>query len=106
MIVEAYPHSDFIRPTINYMQRFWSFLFTLSILALAIPGGWAQSYQAQITGIVRDPSGAAIPNVRVTASNAANGVQESTTSNAEGAYRLLALQPAQYKVVAAIAGTV
>ena len=31
----------------------------------------AQTFQAQITGVVRDPSGAVIPNARVVATNIA-----------------------------------
>jgi hypothetical protein len=64
----------------------------------------AQTYQAQITGVVRDASGAVVVGAKVTATNVATGVQASTESNADGIYRLLALQPAQYRVTATMTG--
>ena len=79
-------------------------MLAVSYSALGWTGAFAQSYQAQITGVVRDPSGAAIANARVTATNIATGAQESTASNGEGIYRLQALQPSRYRVVAANAG--
>src|SRR5207249_7428712 len=79
------------------------------LLACLLASAWlsaisAQTFQAQITGVVRDPSGAAIPNARVVATNIATRVAYSTESNGQGIYRLLALPPAQYKVSTSLAG--
>src|ERR1051325_1966226 len=75
------------------------------LLAAALLGAVsAQTFQAQITGVVRDPSGASIPNARVVATNTATGVAYSTESNEQGIYRLLALPPAQYKLTTSMRG--
>ena len=52
------------------------------LLATALPGAVsAQTFQAQITGVVRDPSGAAVPNAKVVATNIATRVAYTTESN-------------------------
>ena len=74
------------------------------LLAAAAPHLAAQTFQAQITGTVRDASAALAPNVKVTATNIATGVPYSTESNAQGFYRLPALPPSRYKIAASAAG--
>src|SRR5438445_6570739 len=75
------------------------------LLAAALLGAVsAQTFQAQITGVVRDPSGAVIPKARVVATNTATRVAYSAESNDQGIYRLMALPPAQYKVATSLAG--
>ena len=64
----------------------------------------AQTFQAQITGEVRDASGAVVPNVKLTATNIATNVAFTTQSNEEGIYRFLALPPAQYNITASLTG--
>src|SRR5437764_1468457 len=63
-----------------------------------------QAYQAQIAGVVRDSTGAVIPNARLKATNIATGVESSAESNDQGIYRFLALPPAQYKVSSNMTG--
>ena len=75
------------------------------LLATALLGSVsAQTFQAQITGVVRDASGAAVPNAKVVATNVATGVSYSGESNGQGIYRVLALPPAQYKVSTSLTG--
>jgi hypothetical protein len=64
----------------------------------------AQTFQAQLTGVVHDASGAVVPNARVTATNAATGANVSTESNDQGLYRLPALTPGQYKIAVSLKG--
>src|SRR5690349_21088432 len=64
----------------------------------------AQTFQAQITGVVQDATGALIPNAKIVATNTATGVTYSTESNSQGIYRLPALPPAEYKLSASLAG--
>ncbi|MBI4908344.1 MAG: TonB-dependent receptor [Acidobacteria bacterium] len=80
-----------------------------TVCALAAFAIWAtplmaQTFQAQITGVVQDPTGAVIPNAKITATNVATGVVFSTESNALGIYRLPALPPAQYRLTATTIG--
>src|SRR5436190_22678153 len=74
------------------------------LTAALLPTVLAQTFQAQITGVVRDPSGAVIPNARVVATNVATGLAYRTESNEQGIYRLLALPPAQYKLSSSLTG--
>ena len=86
------------------MTRFRTSLFIawLAVLTAAVVS--AQTFQAQITGVVHDSTGAVVPSVKVTATNEATGGTYSTESNGEGLYRLPALPPAQYKVTASLKG--
>ena len=62
-------------------NRIKALLFTVPLLAL-LPAALAQTTTGAITGTVTDPSGAAIPNAHVTATNVATNVANSTRSNA------------------------
>jgi hypothetical protein len=85
---------------LNYLNRF---LLVACVLA-AIPVASAQTFQAQITGVVCDASGAVIPNARVAATNVATGVASSTECNDQGIYRLLALPPGQCSLSTSLRG--
>ena len=58
----------------------------------------AQSATATVTGHVRDETDAALPGVAVTASDAATGVKRTTSTDAEGRYRMPALEPGEYSI--------
>src|SRR5579871_2379940 len=51
-----------------------------------------------IRGVVRDPSGAVLPNVSVTATDTATGYQRTTTTDNSGQYHFTGLPPATYDV--------
>ncbi len=55
---------------------------------------------AQLDGVVRDPSGAAIPGATVTAADPSKGITRTATSDAGGKYELLQLPPGTYSVTA------
>jgi hypothetical protein len=54
----------------------------------------------EITGRVIDPSGAVVPNVRITAMNTATGVSQSTVSSNAGTYTIPRLLVGTYTVTA------
>jgi hypothetical protein len=58
----------------------------------------AQSDTASISGFVRDPSGAVIPNATVVIRNEATGVERRATTNESGYYIVSSLPPAYYTV--------
>lgn len=60
---------------------------------------FAQS-TANIVGTVRDSSGAAVPGVRITATNVLTGLRQSRESTNEGTYSLPLLPVGQYRVEA------
>ncbi len=59
---------------------------------------------AEITGQVTDPSGAAVPNAAVTATNTATNVARPTTTNSAGIYSFPELTPGTYQVKVMAAG--
>ncbi|HEY2014792.1 MAG TPA: carboxypeptidase-like regulatory domain-containing protein, partial [Bryobacteraceae bacterium] len=68
-----------------------------SFVASAQTGG-------QITGEVRDPSGATVPNASITVTNAATNVTRSTETNSSGLYSFPDLTPGIYNVKVVMAG--
>ena len=59
---------------------------------------------AQITGIIRDPSGAVLPGVEVKATQTETGITRTTISNETGGYVLPNLPTGPYRLEAALAG--
>jgi len=72
-------------------MRHRAFVIFLIFSCLAASAARAQRILAEITGAVTDPSGSAVPNARVTATETATGRVFSTQSNSEGIYRLVSL---------------
>jgi hypothetical protein len=71
----------------------------LALLVIAAPLMLAQSAGTSgLAGVVKDPSGASIPNVTVTATSITTGQVRTATSGADGAYRFNLLQPGDYKL--------
>ncbi len=66
------------------------------ILPFAVMG---QGPAASVTGEVRDPSGAIVTAVKVTARNTATGVARSTTADSAGIFVITVLQPGGYEVI-------
>ena len=82
------------------------FCLTAVVLCLisAVPS-FAQSITSgDIAGTVTDPSGAVVPNAKVTATNDNTGAVHTTNSNGEGFYRFPFLQPGPYTVAAQASG--
>jgi hypothetical protein len=73
------------------MRRYLPFAFLL-LTASAL----AQTTTATLTGIVMDPSGAAIGGASITASDIHNGTEQKTSSNSAGEYTLPFLRPGTY----------
>ena len=69
-------------------------------LVLGVAPAWAQSQAStgQIVGTVRDPQGAALPNVTVTVTNTATGLTQSLTTNQDGLFRAVLLPVGDYTI--------
>ncbi len=77
----------------------------LCLLALASGTLFAQTAgTGALTGTVTDPTGAVIPNVTVTATNADTGQERTATTSAAGAYTISLLPPGTYRVKFAASG--
>ena len=57
-----------------------------------------QTTTATLSGVVKDASGALVPDVKITARNAATGATRDTRTDNEGRYSLTNLGPGQYDV--------
>src|SRR3984885_12081989 len=69
------------------------------LLALFVPMLMAQSAGTSgLAGTITDPTGAAIPNVTVTATHTTTGQERTTTTGSDGQYKFALLQPGDYKV--------
>src|SRR5438128_7113801 len=75
-------------------------------LALILTSGaaWAQATSAQISGTVKDQSGAVLPGVEITATQTATGAKRSTVSNETGNYVLASLPLGPYMLQAELPG--
>ena len=79
----------------------------VAILCLALAAALpvvAQVTTAELSGSVTDPSGAAIPNVKVTATNIATSLTRDVVTDAAGNYLLTLLPPGSYNLSAEASG--
>jgi hypothetical protein len=86
-----------------------SFISTISIVAvlfsaISLTTLQAQTFQAQVTGTVRDSSGAVVPGAQVVAKDLATGAIVTTKSNETGNYTLPYLRPTLYRVTCEVPG--
>jgi len=83
-------------------------LFCLSaaliVLLLNAQPLWAQAETATISGTATDPSGAALVNASVQATNTGTGVSQSTVTDAQGRYRIPDLPVGTYDIQATLSG--
>jgi Carboxypeptidase regulatory-like domain/TonB-dependent Receptor Plug Domain len=84
-------------------------LASVCLILLALPaaaGAQARLTGADLSGTVTDQTGAALPGVSVTATNADTNVARSVTTDQRGRFTIAALPPGTYKVTASISGFV
>ncbi len=79
------------------VRTVWTRL-ALLLFSLAFGGLAHAQSAASLNGTVTDPTGAAIPNAKVTATNQATGVASSTQSDQAGAYLFPALPIGVYRI--------
>ena len=83
------------------MKHFLRLLLFALISVLAV----SQSITSgDISGVVTDPSGAVVPNAKVTVVSDATGETHAANSNGQGVYRFSFLKPGSYTVSATSAG--
>ena len=74
-------------------------------IALLLPAGAAgQSADATLTGTIKDPSGAVVPGVTVTARNTGTNETRTAVTSPEGLYRVTNLPRGNYEVKAELEG--
>ncbi|HEX4750677.1 MAG TPA: TonB-dependent receptor [Bryobacteraceae bacterium] len=83
-----------------------AFIFLVSSIGLSVGVSRvrAQGFQAQINGVVKDPSGAVIPGAKLTATDLATNTAYSAAANQDGIYHFADLVPARYRVTCSVSG--
>src|SRR5687767_12120576 len=79
----------------------------LALLILALLSGrsvQAQFESASVLGTVRDSSGAAMANAKLTLENVKTGIAQTTQSDSDGNYQLLNVPIGTYRLAAEAAG--
>src|SRR5438067_5184940 len=87
------------------MKRILTFLVlgaSLSLMTCAT--GWGQGATAQISGTVKDQSGAVLPGAEITATQTDTGAARMTLSNETGSYTLPNLPVGPYKLEVSLPG--
>src|SRR5262245_15998353 len=77
-------------------------LLIVAILIVSLAA--AQAGDAEISGQVKDPSGAVVAGATVTATNQESGVTRTTTVGPDGRYRFVLLPPGRYSLKVEAAG--
>jgi carboxypeptidase family protein len=80
------------------------FFFAFAMLLADVAHAQGVGASGDITGTVADPSGAAVPKAKVTATDTAKGLSRTTISDDRGEYRLTGLEPSTYNVTAEAQG--
>src|SRR5216117_3017378 len=84
-------------------KAIFSILAAMLVLALTCGDMWAQA-TAQITGTVKDQTGAVLPGVEVTATQTDTGIARTAVTNETGSYILSNLALGPYRFEAALLG--
>ncbi len=74
----------------------------LLLTVLSMQTSWGQT--ADLSGIIKNPSGAVALNAAVSVVNENTGIIRSTTTNDQGAYSVPILNPGFYKVTVSAEG--
>ena len=81
----------------------WSGFFAVLFSVLATAGAWAQS-TAEVSGAVKDQTGAVLPGVEVTATQTDTGFKRTAVTNETGSYLLTNLPIGPYRLEAGLPG--
>jgi hypothetical protein len=89
------------------LRRFFALVPVMAVLAIAILSPSQASAQvsgASLSGTITDPSGAAVPNAKVSIANTATGVTRDDTTDTAGFFSVPNLQPGPYAVTVSASG--
>ncbi len=81
-----------------------SLILFISLLLLFSMPAQAQFDSATVLGMIRDASGAALPNVTITLKNNATGIVATTQTDGNGAYQFSNIKIGEYRLSAEVQG--
>ena len=81
-----------------------TFVEIIGVIVLASSLVWGQGFSAAISGVVRDPTGAVLPGVSVTAKHIESGLTRTVNTNETGGYSMPSLPVGAYEVTAELMG--
>ena len=81
----------------NLVSRFIS---AFVLIAASMPVAFAQTSTSNLTGLISDPAGAAIPGARLRLENAATRETRETTTGGEGRFTFSQILPGVYSLQA------
>lgn len=70
-------------------KRFFQVALILLLLAPLIPAAYGQARVGTVQGTVKDPTGALVPNAKVTISQPVTGYHQTVQTDAQGAFKLV-----------------
>src|SRR5687768_8546232 len=82
----------------NKRTRFVFQILSAALLFAACAIASSAQTSAEITGLVKDPTGAAVSGAGVTVTNKATGATRKITTNSEGLYSFPSLPPGTYEL--------
>ena len=82
----------------QFTRPIGAFLLLAGFLFLSATSAFGQMNTAEISGQVKDPSGATVPNASIVATEAGTGLKYTATSNASGEFLLAQLPVGQYNL--------
>lgn len=82
--------------------RLWAAL--LGALLLVAFAAYGQSDNANVNGVITDPSGSAIPNAKITLKNQATGQIREAATNESGVYSIPTVPPGTYTLTVEVSG--
>ena len=85
-------------------QAWSAAIISLMFFLLSLPAWTQASYTSQIRGVVKDQSGALVPNATIVITNDATGISQTSHTGDNGLYVLTGLRPAVYTIKADAAG--
>ena len=88
----------------NTVHRISSLGMLLCLLIAIGTGAFAQVSTTAIHGVVRDPSGALVPNAVLRLKDPSTGIEKASTSNEDGVFAFPSLQSGSYDLSAAAPG--
>ncbi len=87
------------------LDKFFHLPARIALVAcLSTAAAGAQTTTARLTGTVTDPSGAAVSNAQISIRNLATGQERVVSTNSDGLYVAVSLQPGTYDVLITAGG--